>query len=66
VVWLKVCSATGEGLAHSIDVEMFIVLIVLREEVIPSQIIHINRITEANEISLPKEDTTFQVVKASG
>jgi len=45
---------------------MLIVLIVLREEVIPSQMIHINKITEAKEISLPKDETTFQVVKASG
>jgi len=48
------------------DVGILIVLIVLREETIPSQIIHMNRITEAKEINLPREDTTFQVVKASG
>jgi len=37
-----------------------------REEVMPSQIIHMNRITDKNEIKDPREETTFHVVKASG
>jgi len=64
--WLKVCSDTGEGLSHSMEVEILLLLIHLREEEIPSQIIHINKITEMNEIKLPSEDTTFHVVKLSG
>jgi len=31
-----------------------------------SQIIHINIIIDINEINEPKEEMTFQVVKASG
>jgi hypothetical protein len=66
VVWLKVCSRIGDGFIHSIEVEMLYEEIHPREEVIPSQIIHINKITDRKEINDPKDDTTFHVVKASG
>lgn len=41
-------------------------LMVPREVTSPSQIIHINMITETNEIRLPKDEMMFHVVKASG
>jgi len=41
-------------------------LIIAREEEIDSQIINLNKITATTDVYLPKEDTTFQVVKASG
>jgi len=61
-----VCSRIGDGFIHSMEVEMLYDEIHPREEVIPSQIIHMNRITDKNEIKDPREETTFHVVKASG
>jgi hypothetical protein len=66
VVWLKVCSKIGDGFIHSIEVEILYEEIHPREEATPSQIIHMNKITDKNEINLPREETTFHVVKASG
>jgi hypothetical protein len=37
-----------------------------REEEKDSQIMKLNKITAITEVYLPKEETTFQVVKASG
>jgi len=61
-----VCSRIGDGFIHSMEVEILYDEIHPREEVIPSQIIHMNRITDKNEIKDPREETTFHVVKASG
>jgi hypothetical protein len=41
-------------------------LIIAREEEIDSQMINLNKITAMTEVYLPKEETTFHVVKASG
>ena len=60
------CSRIGDGFIHSMEVEILYDEIHPREEVIPSQIIHMNRITDKNEIKDPREETTFHVVKASG
>ncbi len=51
---------------HSIEVEVLFLVNQIREEDSDSQIIHTKKITDKNEIKDPKEDTTFQVVKASG
>jgi len=61
-----VCSRIGDGFIHSMEVEILYDEIHPREEVMPSQIIHMNRITDKNEIKDPREETTFHVVKASG
>jgi len=61
-----VCSKIGDGFIHSMEVEMLYEEIHPRDEVIPSQMIHMNRITDKKEIREPSEDTTFHVVKASG
>lgn len=60
------CSRIGDGFIHSMEVEILYDEIHPREEVMPSQIIHMNRITDKNEIKDPREETTFHVVKASG
>jgi len=65
-VWLKVCSETGNMFIHSVEAEVEFLLIQDREEDMLSQMIHINKITDKKEIRDPKDDTTFQEVKASG
>jgi hypothetical protein len=45
---------------------VFIEFTHLREEDSDSQMIHINRITDKNEIKDPSEEITFQVVNESG
>jgi hypothetical protein len=61
-----VCSAGGRFCNHSIDEEKIKLLIIAREEETASQIINLNKITAMTEVYLPKEETTFHVVKASG
>jgi hypothetical protein len=61
-----VCSATGEEFNHSMEELLLLTKIGEREVETASQIIHINIITETKEINDPREETTFQVVKASG
>jgi predicted nucleic acid-binding protein len=63
---LKVCSLTGEGFSHSKEELLNEEKMEVRELEIPSQMIHINIMIEMNEIRDPKEEITFQVVKASG
>jgi len=45
---------------------MFMGKIQDRDEEVASHIIHINIITDKNEIKEPNDETTFQVVYASG
>jgi hypothetical protein len=56
----------GEGFSHSSEVPTASEFIYLRDVDIPSQIIHINMITDRKETKDPKEDTVFHMVKASG
>jgi len=65
-VWLKVCSSTGEGFNHSMAEGALKEKIRPRAAVAASQMAHINKITERKEIREPRDETTFQVVKASG
>lgn len=60
------CSSTGDGFIHSIDEGMFPKNSHPRLEERDSHMIHINRITEMNEINEPTEEITFHMVKASG
>jgi hypothetical protein len=61
-----VCSAGGRFWSHSIEDEKIKLLIKVRKEEIDSQIINLNKITATTEVYLPKEDTIFHEVKASG
>jgi len=61
-----VCSAGGRFWSHSMEEEKIKLLIIAREEEIDSQMINLNKITAITEVYLPKEETTFHVVKASG
>jgi len=61
-----VCSAGGRFWSHSMEEEKIKLLIIAREEEIDSQMINPNKITAITEVYLPKEETTFHVVKASG
>jgi len=61
-----VCSSTGEGLSHSIEVGWEYEKIHARLFASPSHRIHINIVTDRNEIREPSEETTFHVVKQSG
>lgn len=56
----------GVGFIHSREGEVFCKKILFREALSLSQIIHINRIMDINEIRDPREEITFHVVKASG
>ncbi len=54
------------GIIHSVEVRGEEVLIVFREFLMASQTIQTNKMTEANEIRDPIDETTFHDVKASG
>lgn len=60
------CSLIGDAFLHSMDEGIKFEFKNGRGETTLSQMIHIKIITEINEINLPKEETTFHVMKASG
>jgi len=61
-----VCSSTGDGLSHSMEVGCEYENNQGRLDARASHKIHINMVTERKEIKEPRDDTTFQVVKQSG
>jgi len=61
-----VCSSTGAGFIQSISEVVLKMFNQPRELERASHIMYINNIIDKNEIRDPREDTTFQVVKASG
>lgn len=63
---MKVCSLIGEEWIHSVETFLLLKLIVLRELLKASQMIHINMITAENEIKDPIDEMIFQEVNASG
>jgi hypothetical protein len=56
----------GDEFIHSVEEGMLLYEMCLRDLVIPSQITHMKRMTDKNEINEPSEETMFHVVKASG
>lgn len=60
------CSSTGDGFIHSIEDGILKDVIQPRLDERDSHISHTNSRTEINEISDPREETVFHIVKASG